>query len=116
MVGYWPSFVIPTLAHGAEEATFGGEIENKAGEKWHHTKTEMGNGHFGTNKEGRASQINNIKTIKHAGGSFSNIDEYEIDMNKPNCYNAMVSQFHPSTDGLNIYYGGPGYRRDNYCS
>lgn len=113
-VGYWPIHMFPTFSNGAESAIFGGEILNKGGVP-QHTRTEMGTGHFGDKGESKAAAINYIEIASYEGSPLSKLHEYEIKMSKPNCYNVMVQDSHPSNNGFSLYYGGPGYNLIRQC-
>lgn len=102
------------LKDGAAQAIFGGEIVNYkyAGR---HTNTAMGNGRYGTDGEGVAAEINFIQKVERKGHDFINLaDKYQLNVNKRNCYNAMVHTSH-SNGGFSLYYGGPGYNRSRPC-
>lgn len=113
MVGYWPHTIFTNLDQGFQQAIFGGEVKNTH-RMGRHTHTHMGNGRYGTEGEGQAAAINQIEVLHDVEAlNFINLDEHEIHMNKPMCYNASVQNPHLVKGGFTLYYGGPGYDIEN---
>ncbi|CAA7050573.1 unnamed protein product [Microthlaspi erraticum] len=107
LVGYWPSSIVPKLAHSARKIAWGGEIVYYARGGGTHTHTQMGSGHFAENGFKKAAYINNLKFINTYNNPISPFPQsLEATVTRPECYNLRIGS--SQRWGTYIFYGGPG--------
>ncbi|KAK7846024.1 hypothetical protein CFP56_008470 [Quercus suber] len=111
VLGYWPGSIFSYLASTATRIDFGGEVYNSE-PSGHHTKTQMGSGHFGNEGYGKASFFRNIGYMDNRGkfndGEAQSLNTYAT---RPLCYNVIVSNNTLGGFRTHIYFGGPGYSK-----
>nr|POF19540.1 hypothetical protein CFP56_48314 [Quercus suber] len=111
VLGYWPGSIFNYLASTATRIDFGGEVYNSE-PSGHHTKTQMGSGHFGNEGYGKASFFRNIGYMDNRGkfkdGEAQSLNTYAT---RPLCYNVIVSNNTLGGFRTHIYFGGPGYSK-----
>ncbi|PON75647.1 hypothetical protein TorRG33x02_244960 [Trema orientale] len=106
-IGYWPDSIFTTIKDGAEIISWGGEIINN-GLEGHHTRTQMGSGHFPSEGYKKAAFFRNIQYVDDAG--IFKDPEYLIPYaSKPSCYSFEVGEDTSTDKGTFFYFGGPGY-------
>ncbi|KAJ8756173.1 hypothetical protein K2173_024720 [Erythroxylum novogranatense] len=107
-LGYWPGDLFTSLADSANLITFGGGqvINNQYG--GHHTTTEMGSGHYPIEGFGKAAYIGHLQYV-----DASNVLRIAYPLlpfiTKTPCYYITMLKDEVSTEGVHLYFGGPGY-------
>ncbi|KAM4111027.1 hypothetical protein ACJW30_05G036700 [Castanea mollissima] len=106
VLGYWPSSIFNYLASTATRIIWGGMVYNSK-PNGHHTRTQMGSGHFGNEGFGKASYFKNIGYMDNSG-KFRDVDARSLNLQvtRPFCYNVKVVN---NTVGTDFFFGGPGY-------
>ncbi|KAJ0755132.1 putative neprosin [Helianthus annuus] len=111
LIGYWPSFLFSHLQKHASMIQFGGEIVNSRS-RGHHTRTQMGSGHFADEGFGKASYFRNLKVVDW-DNSLLPLRNLRLMADHPNCYNIKSGK--NNVWGDYIYYGGPGRNIRRHC-
>lgn len=101
-LGYWPSFLFPSLTSGGSAVQWGGEIKN-SNLNGQHTTTKMGGGQFPEQGHGKASYIKNIQIVDKSN-RLQYPQHINAFMTRPNCYRALN---YDDGDGR-YFFGGPG--------
>ena len=111
VLGYWPSSIFSYLASSAAKIDVGGEVYSSESTD-HHTKTQMGIGHFGNEGFGKACYIRNIGYMDNSG-KFKDAEAQSLNTyaTRPLCYNVEVSNNTLGGFRTHIYFGGPGYSK-----
>ena len=111
VLGYWPGSIFNYLASTATRIDFSGEVYNSE-PTGHHTKTQMGSGHFGNEGYGKASFFRNIGYMDNSG-KFKDAEAQSLNTyaTRPLCYNVEVSNNTLGGFRTHIYFGGPGYSK-----
>ncbi|XP_076960512.1 protein neprosin-like [Bidens hawaiensis] len=104
LIGYWPSFLFSHLHKHASMVQFGGEIVNSR-LRGHHTRTQMGSGHFADEGFGKASYFRNMKVVDW-DNSLLPLSNVHLLADYSNCYDIKSGK--NNVWGDYIYYGGPG--------
>ncbi|KAL0010227.1 hypothetical protein SO802_005335, partial [Lithocarpus litseifolius] len=109
VLGYWPGSIFNYLARKATRIHWGEEVYNSE-PTGHHTKTQMGSGHFGNEGYGKASYFRNIGYMDNSG-KFRDVEAQSLNpyATRPFCYNVVVSNNTLGGFRTHIYFGGPGY-------
>uniref|UniRef100_A0A7N2R4D9 Neprosin PEP catalytic domain-containing protein n=2 Tax=Quercus lobata TaxID=97700 RepID=A0A7N2R4D9_QUELO len=109
VLGYWPGTIFNYLVSSASRIEWGGEVYNaELGD--HHTRTQMGSGHFGNEGYGKASYFRNIGYMDNSG-KFIDVEAQSLKKyaTRPSCYNVEVANNTNGGFGTHFYFGGPGY-------
>ncbi|XP_065616860.1 protein neprosin [Quercus suber] len=109
VLGYWPGTIFNYLVSSASRIEWGGEVYNaELGD--HHTRTQMGSGHFGNEGYGKASYFRNIGYMDNSG-KFIDVETQSLKKyaTRPSCYNVEVANNTNGGFGTHFYFGGPGY-------
>ena len=109
VLGYWPGTIFNYLGSSAGIIEWGGEVYN-AELGGHHTRTQMGSGHFGNEGYGKASYFRNIGYMDNSG-KFIDVEAQSLKKyaTRPSCYNVEVANNTNGGFGTHFYFGGPGY-------
>nr|XP_023928385.1 uncharacterized protein LOC112039718 [Quercus suber] len=109
VLGYWPGTIFNYLVSSASRIEWGGEVYN-AELGVHHTRTQMGSGHFGNEGYGKASYFRNIGYLDNSG-KFIDVESQSLKKyaTRPSCYNVEVAYNTNGGFGTHFYFGGPGY-------
>lgn len=105
-IGYWPRGIFTAMEKGADQIQWGGEIFN-LGAEGHHTRTQMGSGHFPHEGFQRAGFFRNIK-YRDQAGVYRDPPRLIPYVSKPNCYDVELRD-NGALTGVHFYYGGPGF-------
>ncbi|XP_050289731.1 uncharacterized protein LOC126727867 [Quercus robur] len=110
ILGYWPGSIFHYLASTATRIVWGGEVYN-TNPNGHHTRTQMGSGHFGNEGYGKASYFRNIEYMDNYSGKFIYVQVRSLHAyaTRPFCYNVEVANNTVGGFGTHFYFGGPGY-------
>ncbi|KAK7846022.1 hypothetical protein CFP56_008472 [Quercus suber] len=109
VLGYWPGTIFNYLVSSASRIEWGGEVYNaELGD--HHTRTQMGSGHFGNEGYGKACYFRNIGYLDNSG-KFIDVEAQSLKKyaTRPSCYNVEVANNTNGGFGTHFYFGGPGY-------
>ncbi|XP_065633983.1 protein neprosin-like [Quercus suber] len=109
VLGYWPGTIFNYLVSSASRIEWGGEVYNaELGD--HHTRTQMGSGHFGNEGYGKASYFRNIGYMDNSG-KFIDVEARSLKKyaTRPSCYNVEVANNINGGFETHFYFGGPGY-------
>ena len=109
VLGYWPGTIFNYLVSSASRIEWGGEVYNaELGD--HHTRTQMGSGHFGNEGYGKASYFRNIGYMDNSG-KFIDVEAQSLKKyaTRSSCYNVEVANNTNGGFGTHFYFGGPGY-------
>ncbi|KEH39952.1 uncharacterized protein [Medicago truncatula] len=103
-IGYWPSELFTTIIYNADAVEWGGEVYSTTVGHTPHTKTQMGNGQFGSVPWVPSSILrmrihDNSATLKIPDFVDHYSDEY-------NCYDVFYNADY--VEDPELYYGGPG--------
>ncbi|XLU62681.1 hypothetical protein S245_021890 [Arachis hypogaea] len=108
-IGYWPAELFETLCYNADSVEWGGEVYSSKILHYPHTKTNMGNGKFGSQPYSayfkRMRIHDNSESLKFPEYVDRYSDEY-------NCYD--VRFLGDYVEDPELYYGGPGSSDYNY--
>lgn len=105
-VGYWPKSIFTSLAEGASEISWGGEVYSPINE----LSPAMGSGHFPQEGYGKAAFVNQLKVLYDRNSNYGDPYKYALKMytNSPLCYNGIHNVAKVGDWGHYIYFGGPG--------
>uniref|UniRef100_A0A7N0V4E3 Neprosin PEP catalytic domain-containing protein n=1 Tax=Kalanchoe fedtschenkoi TaxID=63787 RepID=A0A7N0V4E3_KALFE len=111
IVGYWPAQIFTHLSRSAARVQWGGEIINTRADD-HHTTTQMGSGHFASERHSKAALFYNLLlNTREDSPTFQRPGYVSIaGLSNGNCYSLLRSQYQKNF-GDHFFYGGPGYSR-----
>uniref|UniRef100_A0A7N0V5B9 Neprosin PEP catalytic domain-containing protein n=1 Tax=Kalanchoe fedtschenkoi TaxID=63787 RepID=A0A7N0V5B9_KALFE len=111
VVGYWPAKIFTHLSGSANQVQWGGEIVNTR-TNGHHTTTQMGSGHFASERYSKAALFYNLQlnTIEDSPTFQRPRYVFPLSVSNGNCYSLLRAQYQKNF-GDHFFYGGPGYSR-----
>uniref|UniRef100_A0A7N0V5D8 Neprosin PEP catalytic domain-containing protein n=1 Tax=Kalanchoe fedtschenkoi TaxID=63787 RepID=A0A7N0V5D8_KALFE len=109
IVGYWPAQIFTHLSRSATRVQWGGEIVNTR-TNGHHTTTQMGSGHFASERYSKAALFYNLQLNTIEDSPTFQRPRYvsPFTVSNGNCYSLLRAQYQKNF-GDHFFYGGPGY-------
>ncbi|XP_051196059.2 protein neprosin-like [Lolium perenne] len=104
-LGYWPSGLFTFLYDKGNFAFWGGIVQGPTATS---KAVEMGSGHFASEGYRRAAIIRNIQILNKNNTYVTPEDDLKLAHGTSNSTLYTIDKFRVDTDGLGMYYGGPG--------